>query len=167
MSAEAQAAQPDARPRYTDEELAAQPAPYWTKLAYEATIGFVRRKQAEAGFTQPRFWILRFLSANDVSEDGQGRTVGELRAAMASFLRPEDDLAAEAEVLLAAGWVTRDGDGRLWITEAGDAARAGLKARAPEWRAELHAGISDADYATALRVLMRLLRNTGATVPAL
>lgn len=153
--------------QYTDEELAGQPVPYWTKLAYEATIGFVRRKQAEAGFTQPRFWMLRFLSVNDVSEDGQGRTVEELRSAMVSFLRPEDDLAAEAEVLLASGWVTRDGEGRLWITEAGDAARAGLKARAPEWRVELHDGITDADYATTLRVLMRLMRNTGATVPPL
>lgn len=153
--------------QYTDEQLASQPAPYWTKLAYEATIGFVRRKQAEVGFTQPRFWMLRFLSANDVSEDGQGRTVEELRSAMVSFLRPEDDLAAEAEVLLASGWVTRDGDGRLWITEAGDAARADLKARAPEWGAEMHAGISEAEYATTLRVLMRLMRNTGATVPAI
>ncbi|NUV36591.1 MarR family transcriptional regulator, partial [Streptomyces sp. KAI-27] len=36
--------------QYTDEELAAQPVAYWTKLAYEATIGFVRRKQAEVGF---------------------------------------------------------------------------------------------------------------------
>ncbi|MFD5182229.1 MarR family transcriptional regulator [Streptomyces sp. NPDC058372] len=156
----------DTHHRHTDEELAGQPAPYWTKLAYEETIGFVRRKQAEAGFTQPRFWMLRFLSPNDVAADGEGKTVGELQAAMASFLRPEDDLAAEAEVLLASGWVTRDGEGRLWITEAGDAARAGLKARAPEWRAELHAGIDDADYATTLRVLMRLMRNTGATVPA-
>ncbi|MBP3078265.1 MULTISPECIES: MarR family winged helix-turn-helix transcriptional regulator [Streptomyces] len=153
--------------QYTDEELAAQPVPYWTKLAYEATIGFVRRKQAEVGFTQPRFWVLRFLSVNDLSEDGQGRSVEELRSAMVSFLRPEDDLAAEAEVLLASGWVTRDGDGRLWITEAGDAARLDLKARAPEWRVELHDGITDAEYATALRVLMRLMRNTGATVPAI
>ncbi len=153
--------------QYTDEQLAAQPVPYWTKLAYEATIGFVRRKQAEAGFTQPRFWMLRFLSVNDVSEDGQGRTVEELRSAMVSFLRPEDGLAAEAEVLLASGWVTRDGEGRLWITEAGDAARAGLKARAPEWRVELHDGITDAEYATTLRVLMRMMGNAGATVPAI
>lgn len=153
--------------QYTDEELAAQPVAYWTKLAYEATIGFVRRKQAEVGFTQPRFWMLRFLSVNDVSEDGQGRSVEELRSAMVSFLRPEDDLAAEAEVLLASGWVTRDGEGRLWITEAGDAARAGLKDRAPEWRVELHDGITDAEYATTLRVLMRMMGNAGATVPAI
>ncbi|MFE7672701.1 MarR family transcriptional regulator [Streptomyces albidoflavus] len=159
-------AQQDDQPRYSDEELARQPVPYWTGLAAKATVGFVRRKQAEVGFTQPGFWILRFLSKHDVSEDGQGRTVAELQDAMAHFLLPEDDLAAEAETLLAAGWVTRDGEDRLWITEAGDAARAGLKAHAPAWHAEMHAGISDADYATTLRVLMRFMRNTGAPVPA-
>ncbi|MFC6933814.1 MarR family transcriptional regulator [Actinomadura yumaensis] len=103
----------------SDAELAAQPAAYWTGAAYEALIAFIRARHAELGFTQPQFWLLRNLSKNDISPDGQGMTVPELQRAMSSYLRPEDDLEAEAKVLLERGWLTRDGDGRLWITEAG------------------------------------------------
>ena len=58
--------------------------------------------------------------------------------------------------------MTRDGDGRLRITEAGDAARAGLKTHAPDWRARIHDGIDDADYVTTLTVLRRMMRNVGS-----
>lgn len=147
---------------YSPEELIAQPVAYWTRLAYEEVIGFIRRQQAGQGFTQPQFWILRHLSKNDISVDGHGMTVPELADAMETFLRPEDDLAAETETLLARGWITRDGDGRLWITETGDAARADLQSHAPEWREQIHEGIDEADYATTLRVLQRMMRNVGS-----
>ncbi|WP_406106785.1 MarR family transcriptional regulator [Micromonospora globbae] len=144
----------------TDAELAAQPAAYWTGLAYEALISFTRARQAELGFTQPQFWLLRNLSSNDISPDGQGMTIPELREAMATYLRPEDDLHAEAEVLLKRGWLRRDSENRLWITEAGEEARLRLKAHAPAIRARIHEGIDDADYVAALKVLGKLMRNT-------
>ncbi|WP_328850991.1 MarR family winged helix-turn-helix transcriptional regulator [Micromonospora globbae] len=144
----------------TDAELAAQPAAYWTGLAYEALISFTRARQAELGFTQPQFWLLRNLSSNDLSPDGQGMTIPQLREAMATYLRPEDDLHAEAEVLLERGWLRRDSENRLWITEAGEEARVRLKAHAPAIRARIHEGIDDADYVAALKVLGKLMRNT-------
>lgn len=144
----------------TDAELAAQPAAYWTGLAYEALISFTRARQAELGFTQPQFWLLRNLSSNDISPDGQGMTIPELREAMATYLRPEDDLHAEAEVLLERGWLRRDSENRLWITEAGEEARLRLKAHAPAIRARIHEGIDDADYVAALKVLGKLMKNT-------
>ncbi|RKF27329.1 MarR family winged helix-turn-helix transcriptional regulator [Micromonospora globbae] len=144
----------------TDAELAAQPAAYWTGLAYEALISFTRARQAELGFTQPQFWLLRNLSSNDLSPDGQGMTIPQLREAMATYLRPEDDLHAEAEVLLERGWLRRDGENRLWITEAGEEARVRLKAHAPAIRARIHEGIDDADYVAALKVLGKLMKNT-------
>ncbi|AGK79215.1 Putative MarR-family transcriptional regulator [Streptomyces microflavus DSM 40593] len=147
--------------QFTYAELAAQPAAYWAGLAYEALIGFTRDRQAELGFTQPQFWLLRNLSRNDLSPDGDGMTVPELQRAMRSYIRPEDDLAAESEVLVEGGWLTRDGDGRLWITEAGEEARVGLKRHAPAIRERIHRGIDDADYVTALRVLQQMIRNTG------
>ncbi|MFJ4774102.1 MarR family transcriptional regulator [Streptomyces uncialis] len=146
----------------SDAELATQPAAYWTGVAYEALIAFIRAEQAELGFTQPQYWLLRNLSKNDISADGQGMTIPELQQAMATYLRDEDDLEAESEGLLERAWLTRDAEGRLWITEAGDEARAGLKQHAPVIRARVHEGVDDADYVTMLKVLRQMLRNTGS-----
>ncbi|WP_217238474.1 MarR family transcriptional regulator [Streptomyces sp. AC555_RSS877] len=148
----------------SDTELSAQPAAYWTGMAYEALIAFTRARQAEHGFTQPQYWLLRNLSKNDLSSDGHGMTIPELKQSMNSYIRPEDDLGAEAEVLLERGWLSRDGEGRLWITSAGDEARAGLKQHAPAIRDQIHRGIDDADYVTTLKVLQQMIRNTGSTV---
>ncbi|MET7303292.1 MarR family transcriptional regulator [Embleya sp. NPDC005575] len=148
----------------SDAELAAQPAAYWTGVAYEALISFTRARQAELGFTQPQYWLLRNLSKNDISPDGHGMTIPELRQAMSSYLRPEDDLRAEANVLLERGWLTEDTRGRLWIAESGEQARVDLKEHAPAIRARIHEGIDDADYVTTLKVLQRMIRNTGGTL---
>ncbi|MEU8119596.1 MarR family transcriptional regulator [Spirillospora sp. NPDC049024] len=144
----------------SDAELAAQPVGYWTGLAYESIIAFIRARQAELGLTQPQFWLLRHLSKNDLSSDGRGMTVPELEQAMKSYLRREDDLEAEAKVLLERGCLTRDGEGRWWITEAGEQARLDLKRHTPEIRARIHEGIDDADYATTVRVLQKMIANT-------
>ncbi|WP_439675531.1 MarR family transcriptional regulator [Embleya sp. MST-111070] len=145
----------------SDAELAGQPAAYWTGVAYEALIAYTRARQAEKGYTQPQFWLLRNLSVNDISPDGAGMTVPELRVAMASYLRAEDDLAAESEVLVERGWLTRDAEDRLFLTEAGEQARVDLARNAPAIRAALHEGIDDADYVTTLKVLQRLIHNAG------
>lgn len=150
----------------TDAELANQPAAYWTRIAYEALISFTRAQQAERGFTQPQFWLLRNLSRHDLSPDGEGMTVPELREAMAAYLRPEDDLDAEGDALVGRGWLRRDRHGRFWLTEAGEEARLSLQQFAPEIRAEIHAGISDIDYVVALTVLRQMIRNTGGHVDA-
>ena len=150
-------------PPTSDAELAAQPAAYWTGVAYEALISFTRARQAELGFTQPQFWLLRNLSEHDISSDGHGMTIPELQQAMSSYIRPEDDLTAEADVLVERGWLTRDAEGRLWITESGDEARARLGRHGPAIRARIHQGIDDADYVTTVKVLQQMIRNTGGT----
>ncbi|MES5820821.1 MarR family winged helix-turn-helix transcriptional regulator [Streptomyces sp. RG80] len=147
----------------SDAELARQPAAYWTGVAYEALIAYIRARQAEKGFTQPQFWLLRNLSKNDISPDGEGMTLPELRQAMTSYIRPEDDLAAEAEVLLERGWLTRDAENRLWLTAEGERARVDMASIAPAIGAVLHEGIDDADYVTTVKVLQRLIRNAGGT----
>lgn len=148
----------------SDAELAGQPAAYWTGVAYEALIAYTRARQAEKGYTQPQFWLLRNLSANDISPDGEGMTLPELRKAMTSYLRPEDDLAAEAEGLLERGWLTRDAEDRLWLTPEGEQARVDLARNAPAIRAALHEGIDDTDYVTAVKVLQQLIRNANGAV---
>ncbi|GGV35846.1 MarR family winged helix-turn-helix transcriptional regulator [Streptomyces spectabilis] len=149
----------------TDAQLAGQPAAYWTGVAYEALITYTRNRQAEKGYTQPQFWLLRNLSVNDISPDGQGMTVPELREAMSLYIRPEDDLAADSAVLVKRGWLRRDDDDRLWLTEEGEQARVDLSRNAPAIRAALHEGIADADYVTTLKVLRQLILNAGGTLP--
>ncbi|MFC5664232.1 MarR family transcriptional regulator [Kitasatospora misakiensis] len=149
----------------SDAELAGQPAAYWTGVAYEALIAFTRARQLEKGYTQPQFWLLRNLSVNDISPDGEGMTVAELREAMKSYIRPEDDLAAESAALEERGWLRRDAEDRLWLTEEGEQARVDLSRNAPAIRAALHEGIDDADCVVALKVLGQLIRNAGGTAP--
>ncbi len=148
----------------SDSELAGQPAAYWTGVAYEALIAFTRARHAELGFTQPQFWLLRNLSKEDLLPEGGGMTIADLRHAMRSYLRAEDDLSIEAEVLLKRGWLTRDDAGRLWITEAGEEARVRLKEHTPAIRARIHEGIDDVDYVTTLKVLRQMIHNTGGSV---
>jgi len=50
---------------------------------------------------------------NDISPDGEGMPLPELLEAMASSIRPEDDLAAEAEGLLERGRLTQGAEDRL------------------------------------------------------
>ncbi|QEV16225.1 MarR family winged helix-turn-helix transcriptional regulator [Streptomyces alboniger] len=150
----------------SDKELAGQPAAYWTGVAYEALIAFTRARQLEKGYTQPQFWLLRNLSVNDISPDGAGMTVAELREAMRSYIRPEDDLEAESAVLEKRGWLRRDAEDRLWLTEEGEQARVDLAGNAPAIRAALHEGIDDGDYVVALRVLGQLIHNAGGTAPS-
>jgi hypothetical protein len=91
-------------------------------------------------------------------------TIPDLDRAMRSYLRPEDDLGAEAEVLLRRGRLTLDGESRWSITDAGERARLDMTSHAPAIRALIHAGVDDADYAAALRVLHRLIENVGGPV---
>ncbi|MGW1767227.1 MarR family transcriptional regulator [Streptomyces sp. NPDC002073] len=145
----------------SDADLVGQPAAYWTGVAYEALIAYTRARQAEKGYTQPQFWLLRNLSENDISPDGRGMTLSELQKAMSSYIRPEDDLAAESAVLVERGWLTLDAEHRLWLTEEGEKARVDLARNAPAIRAALHEGIDDSEYITTLKVLQRLIRNAG------
>jgi hypothetical protein len=140
---------------------AGQVAAYWTRLAYESIIRFTRDEQAKRGFTQPQFWILRHLSGHDLApDDGAAMTIPQLQEAMTEYIRPDDDLASEAEVLIGRGWIHADHDGRLRLTDAGEAARLQMKQSAPEIRSLIHRGIDDADYVAALKVLHKLIANT-------
>ena len=145
----------------TPATAASMPAGYVTGVAYEAIISFIRTQQAERGYTQPQFWLLRNLSPNDLSPDGQGMSLPALQEVMRTYLRAEDDLASEAQVLLEKGWLERDDNDRLWITATGEAALVTLKQYAPTIGALLHEGIDEADYATTVRVLTQLIENAG------
>lgn len=143
----------------SDEELARQPA------ATDRRRLRVGDRLHPRGAGTARLHPAAVLAAaqplpHDISPDGQGMTIPELAHAMRTYLRPEDDLEAEAEALLARGWLRRDDDGRLWITPEGEEGRRAIKQLAPEITARIHEGIDDADYVAALKVLGRMIRNT-------
>ncbi|MBT2400261.1 MarR family transcriptional regulator [Streptomyces sp. ISL-100] len=146
----------------SDAELAQQPIAYWTDVAHKEILAFIRRELAELGMSQPQYWTLRHLSVNDLSEDGEGRTVEELTEAMRDYLAPQDDLVPDTEDLVVRGWLTRDATtGRLTITEAGEAGRRRVKDHVPAVRAKIHDGINARDYVTTIKVLRRMMRNVG------
>ncbi|GHB22693.1 MarR family winged helix-turn-helix transcriptional regulator [Streptomyces chryseus] len=143
----------------SEAELAQQPIAYWTHVAHEKVVAFIRGELAAVGLSQPQYWTLRHLSVDDLSEDGSGRTVEELTEAMRDYLAPQDDLGPDTEDMVVRGLLSRDEAGRLTITEAGVAAHARVKEQVPAVRATIHAGIDDGDYATTVRVLRRMMRN--------
>ncbi|MGW0661490.1 MarR family winged helix-turn-helix transcriptional regulator [Streptodolium elevatio] len=147
----------------TDAALAGQPVGYWAGLAHREVIAYIRSRQAEIGITQPQFWLLRNLSADDLSPDGAPQSLEELAEAMSTYLLPTDDLGPEAAALVARGWLAEEGDGRVRITPEGEAARLRVKEIGPSVRAHIHEGISDADYATTVRVLQRMIANVSGT----
>ncbi|MFJ3789017.1 MarR family transcriptional regulator [Kitasatospora sp. NPDC090091] len=145
----------------SDPEPATQSAAYWTGAAHAALMAFIRARRADLGFTEAQHWLLRLLSAQDLSPDGRGLTVPELRQALRAHLGPGADPGEEAATLVELGWLRGDDAGRLWITEAGEAARADLAEHAPAVRERILRGIDDADWATTVRVLHQLIRNVG------
>jgi hypothetical protein len=151
----------------TDVELAAQPIGYWSGAAHRVIIDYIRGQMSVLGLSQPQFWMLRNLSANDLSPDGRGLTLAELTSNMRAYLDDNDDLESAAEDLLGRGLVTRDADQRLWITETGKQEHARVKEQAPVVRARIHDGIDDADYVTTLQVLRRMIDNVGGDPRAL
>ncbi|WP_436771691.1 MarR family winged helix-turn-helix transcriptional regulator [Yinghuangia sp. YIM S09857] len=154
-------------PSASDAELAAQPVGYWTGLAHREVIAYIRSRQAELGVTQPQFWLLRNLSPDDLSPDGGPQSLDELADAMSTYLLPEDDLGPESAALVARGWLAEEADGRVRIAPEGEAARLRVKEIGPSVRAHLHEGIDDADYATTVRVLQRMIANaTGGDADA-
>ncbi|MGW4891995.1 hypothetical protein ACWEQL_06960 [Kitasatospora sp. NPDC004240] len=100
-------------------------------------IARIRHELAALGLTQPQYWMLRYLSPDDLGADAPGRTVDELATVLGEFLLPGDNLPADADALLARQLVTRDRDGRLRPTADGQAAHARVKTHLPAIRARL------------------------------
>lgn len=65
--------------------------------------------------------------------------------------------------MLHRGWLDADDGQRLRLTDAGEAARVRLRALVTDLRAEVHQGVSDAEYVAALKVLRTMVANAGGT----
>ncbi|OJF10887.1 MarR family transcriptional regulator [Couchioplanes caeruleus] len=140
---------------YPREQLAAQPIGYWTGVANELIIGSIRAALGEEELTQPHWWILNHVAG----------APGEwTRAALTARLSPFDRQGLDFEViyadLTARGWVTQ-ADGRLALTEAGEAGRRRAAARSQKVHQRTHGGIETDEYVAGLNVLRRMISNLG------
>ncbi|MGP3979825.1 MarR family winged helix-turn-helix transcriptional regulator [Streptomyces sp. KR80] len=142
---------------HSDAELIHQPIGYWIWAAHKAVVTRTRGALAEIGITQPQWWVLAQVArAKDI------KTRDEVSEILRNYLDVgEDALGAEIDATIAQGWITEGAERRLGITAEGkeyfDKA-AGLQ---EELWSERHAGVSDQEYLTTLKVLQRFIHNTG------
>ncbi len=142
---------------HTDAELIRQPIGYWSWAAYKAVITRTRGALAEIGTTQPQWWVLAQVA---------GAATARPRAEVSRMLRNYLDTGAEAmeeeiDTTVAQGWITEDAEGNLGITAEGGAFFDKAAAVQRELWTQRHAGISDEEYLTTLKVLQRFIHNTG------
>ncbi|GAA2285056.1 hypothetical protein GCM10010145_55720 [Streptomyces ruber] len=142
---------------HSDAELLQQPIGYWSWAAHKAVVTRTRAALAGIGLTQPQWWVLAQVSGADTakSRDEVSRLLRDYLDTGAETLESEIDGA------VVQGWITEDSAGRLSLTAEGGALHAKAAALQRELWEERHAGISDEEYLTCLKVLQRFIHNTG------
>ncbi|WP_190086478.1 MarR family winged helix-turn-helix transcriptional regulator [Streptomyces longisporoflavus] len=143
---------------HSDEDLIDQPIGYWASAAGETVVHHIRTMLAEAGLTQPQWWILNQI----VAEDGRDKeaVIGTLRGYLSTG---DGALHHDIGALHDRGLLTEDIQGRLRLTDEGRRLRDETAARQQKTRAEIHEGISDEEYVRTLKVLQRMIHNVGGT----
>jgi DNA-binding MarR family transcriptional regulator len=142
---------------HSDAELIKQPIGYWSWAAYKAVVGRTREALARIGTTQPQWWVLAQVARAETV-----KTRDEVSRLLRDYLDTGPEaMETEIDTTIERGWITEDADGRLSITTEGKAFYDKAAALQDELWAERHAGISDAEYLTTLKVLQRFIHNTG------
>ncbi|MFF8385728.1 MarR family transcriptional regulator [Streptomyces kanasensis] len=147
-----------ADPHASDAELAAQPVGYWSGAAHRAVITHLRDSMARLDVTQPQWWSLnRVLVAGD-----EGVTRAAVAVQLAEVADGPREVPRALDQLLHRGWIAADAAGALRMTDAGREAHARIKRLVTRLRSEIHEGVPDEEYVTALRVLRRMAANAAA-----
>ncbi|GLY19047.1 hypothetical protein LWF15_15415 [Kineosporia rhizophila] len=139
---------------YPDEQVSAQPIGYWSRVAYQATVGRLRAELAVQQLTQPHWWTL-----NHVAGDPGKWT----RTELAMRLQPFDDLGIELEDvfddLIERDWLEESDGFRL--TALGEQELAKARERMSGAQQDTRSGISTEDYVTTINTLRRMIGNLG------
>ncbi|MFD5698044.1 MarR family winged helix-turn-helix transcriptional regulator [Streptomyces lasiicapitis] len=146
--------QAPADPAATDNVLATQPVGYWSGLAHAAVTRHLRDAMARIDITQPQYWVL-----NRVHGGTEAPTREEAVIQLTPLADGPHEIARVVDQLVHRGWLRIDAGQRVHLTDAGEAARLRLRTLVTELRAVVHAGISDEEYVTALKVLRRMVTN--------
>jgi len=142
---------------HSDAELVQQPIGYWSWAAYNAVVSRTRGALAGIGTTQPQWWVLA-----QVARTESVKTRAEVSGLLRNYLDTGPEvMESEIDRTIAQGWLTEDAQGHLDITAEGRAFYDKAAALQDELWAERHAGISDEEYLTTLKVLQRFIHNTG------
>jgi DNA-binding MarR family transcriptional regulator len=142
---------------HSDAELIKQPIGYWSWAASKAVVSRIRAAMAEIGTTQPQCWVL-----SQLAEAEGPRSRDDVCAVLRGYLDAgQDGINAEIDVTVERGWVAESAGGRLDLTPEGRTFFARTATLQGELWAERHAGISDEEYLTTLKVLQRFIHNTG------
>jgi DNA-binding MarR family transcriptional regulator len=146
--------QAPADPSATDEMLATQPVGYWSGLTHAAVTRQLRDAIARIDVTQPQYWVLNHVKCRPAAPSRQ-----EVVAQLTPLADGSHEIARVVDQLVHREWLWLDAGQRLNLTDAGEAARTRLRELATELRAVVHKGISDEEYAAALKVLRRMVAN--------
>ncbi|MEU8625613.1 MarR family winged helix-turn-helix transcriptional regulator [Streptomyces sp. NPDC048669] len=146
--------QAPADPAATDDMLATQPVGYWSGLAHTVVTRHLRDAMARIDVTQPQYWVLNRLNGGSSAPSRE-----ELVTQLTPLADGPDEMGRVVDQLVHRDWLRIDAGHRLHLTDAGEAARVRLRELVTELRAVVHAGISDAEYVTALKVLRRMVAN--------
>lgn len=128
------------------------PIGYWLKRADELLTIRIDDAQRANGLTRLEWQILNVIREQRATA----------RAAVADILQPFGDEMAMNQALVALGqreWVVGSSEDRLELTQAGIDVYERALASQKVIRQRAVAGISEADYATTLAVLQRLVEN--------
>ncbi|MFF9686494.1 MarR family winged helix-turn-helix transcriptional regulator [Streptomyces sp. NPDC014623] len=145
--------QAPADPAATDDALATQPIGYWSGLARTAVTRRLRDAMARIDVTQPQYRVL-----NRVRGGPAAPTREEVVDQLTPLADGPQDISRVVDQLLHRGWLSEEGR-RLGLTAEGKAARARLRELVTGLRAEVHRGISDAEYVAALKVFRTMVAN--------
>ncbi|MEU0584027.1 MarR family winged helix-turn-helix transcriptional regulator [Streptomyces sp. NPDC006132] len=142
---------------HNDAELIRQPIGYWSWAAYKAVVDRTRAALAGIGTTQPQWWVLAQVARADTA-----KTRDEVSRLLRNYLDTgSETLESEIDSTITRGWITEDSEGVLTLTAEGRAFYDKAAALQDELWAERHAGVSDEEYLTTLKVLQRFIHNTG------
>ncbi|MGW0946401.1 MarR family transcriptional regulator [Streptomyces sp. NPDC002623] len=142
---------------HSDTELIRQPIGYWSWAASKAVVTRIRASLADMGTTQPQWWVLAQVARADTV-----KTRDEVSRLLRNYLdEGSESIESEIDTTIVQGWVTEDAEGRLGLTAEGEAFYDKAAALQEVLSAERHAGISDEEYLTTLKVLQRFIHNTG------
>ncbi|MFG3283201.1 MarR family winged helix-turn-helix transcriptional regulator [Streptomyces sp. NPDC048111] len=142
---------------HSDTDLTKQPIGYWSWAAYKAVVTRTRSALADIGTTQPQWWVLA-----QIANAATTKTRDDVSHLLRNYLDTGPGIMeSEIDATIAQGWITEDVEGRLGITAEGRTFYDKVAALQDELWTERHAGISDEEYLTTLKVLQRFVHNTG------